>query len=140
MTLQPLQCGKGFLKFKSSLLKDKKYVKLEKSTIKGTINQYRCKEGNVSINYELLWEMIILMIPVKTIQYSFIRKENMKRWKLHTKHEELDETDVKDTKLTILCEIDKLKKERKEIMKIRPQGRMVRSKETCIEHDEKTSK
>ena len=43
---QKFQRGRGFWKFNSSLLKDKNYVSLIKSTIKRVVAQYAIKEGD----------------------------------------------------------------------------------------------
>ena len=80
--------GKGSWKFNNRLLYDTEYVRIVKDCIQDTIKQYKndnCEnlfETSFSIDDQLLWETIKLMIRGKTISYSsFKKKERVTREK-----------------------------------------------------------
>ena len=81
--------GRGNWKFNNSLLNDIEYVKTIKSCIAETITQYSNNdpENNFTINDQLLWETLKIMIRGKTISYcSFKKRElNKEEEKLETK-------------------------------------------------------
>ena len=66
--------GRGVWKFNNSLLNDPEYVNIVKTTIQETIDQYKTEEHGentrFSINDQLFWETLKLMIRGKTISYA----------------------------------------------------------------------
>ena len=143
--------GKSYWKMNNSLLKDKEYVKQIKEVIQNvktqyaspvqdsekSINDISIKDLKLDINDQLFFEILLLEIRGKTIQYSSYKK------KCQVKEEE-----------TILNEIERLEKEtdinydlldekKKEIFEIRKkklEGAFIRSRAKWIKEGEKTSK
>ena len=73
--------GAGTWKFNNSLLGDPEYVDLVKSTINEVVGQYRTdnndsfENAQYSIDDNLLWETMKLMIRGKTIKFSSYKKK-----------------------------------------------------------------
>ena len=126
--------GKGYWKFNNSLLYDKEYVDLVKDTIKSTLDQYRINNNTFSIDDQLLWETLLLMIRGKTIYYSSTKKkkklaqEKSHQNKLIELEKALDETDENIEKEEILKEINEVKNNLDEIYNEKVQGMLIRSK------------
>ena len=79
--------GRGNWKFNNSLLRDTEYVELINSCIKETVNQYKINcleqenpnpsEVQFSVNDQLFWETLKLMIRGKTISYATYQRDNL---------------------------------------------------------------
>ncbi len=78
--------GRGVWKLNNSLLEEERYTNLIKATINETLNQYRINPNNeldninpydeeFSINDQLLYETLKLVIRGKTIKYASTRKK-----------------------------------------------------------------
>jgi exonuclease III len=148
ITLSNIQRGRGFWKFNNSLLHDKDYVKLVKSTIKATLDEYKDRNDDFSydINDQLLLETLLLMIRGESIRYCSIKKKklNADEEKLNKEvldlEKDLDSTNSYNDKIALQHKIDNIKYELEEINKIHVQGVMVRSKAEWMEKGEKPSK
>ena len=125
--------GKGFWKLNTSLLSEVKYVQEIKTTIESTANQYI---DNTSVNPALLWEMIKLKVPEKSISYAAYKNVVTKKREEMLEHEiallekHLD-TDVNNSNSSyhIVAErIFTLKKELENIIEYRTKGAIIRSK------------
>jgi exonuclease III len=150
LTFSKISRGHGFWKFNNSLLHDRAYIELVKTTIRATLDQYKIEQdgGDVmySIDDQLLWEVLLLMIRGKTIYYSStMKKINLKMEKdLETKllnlEEEIDSATTEQDKNTVLENINQIKDELDKINDKRIQGMFIRSKAKWIEQGEKPTK
>ena len=152
LSISELRRGKGFWKFNNSLLRDREYVELVKTTIKTTIDQYKINGDNInggthySIDDQLLWEIIILMIRGKTIYYSstkkkiIIQKEKDLENRLYDLEKELDNTNNESEKIDKLKDINNIKVELDDINNQKIKGMFIRSKAKWIEKGEKPTK
>ena len=141
--------GKGFWKFNNSLLYDKKYVETIKETIKSTLNQYEVISNGktaYSIDDQLLFETVLLMIRGKTIYYSSTKKKIQKKTEIDLENElltlenHLDSVNNIDEKADILDKINENKLRLDEINNSKIQGMLIRSKAKWIEKGEKPTK
>ena len=88
--------GSGTWKFNNSLLNDEHYANLVRNCIKDTLSQYEVENSDTdelvySINPQLLWETIKVMVRGVTISYSSFKKKerNQLENELERKLEEL---------------------------------------------------
>ena len=128
--------GRGFWKFNNSLLKDKDYVNKIKKCIIDTVDTYRIddKDSNdekFTINDQLLWETLKLMIRGETIPYaSHKKKERDKREndienRLRQLNDDLNKTTDQNK---VEQEIDKVLEELKLIRQDKIEGLSTRAK------------
>ena len=85
------QRGKGTWKFNNTLLYDPEYVQIIKDCIHETTLQYTRGDDSLTIDNQLFWETIKLMIRGKTISYASYKK----------KEREKQETELKETLKTL---------------------------------------
>ena len=85
------QRGRGTRKFNNTLLYDPEYVQIIKDCIHETMLQYTRGEYSLTIDNQLFWETIKLMIRGKTILYASDKK----------KEREKQETELKKTLKTL---------------------------------------
>ena len=96
--------GRGNWKFNNSLLRDTEYVELINFCIIETVNQYKINfleqenpnpsEVRFSVNDQLFWETLKLMIRGKTISYATYKKrlQNNRETELEAKLQQLYQT------------------------------------------------
>ena len=137
--------GPGTWKFNNSLLSDTEYIQIVKNCVLETITQYKT-DGNddiehatYSINDQLLWEIMKVMIRGKTISYSsFKKKERDKEEKqLEEKLKKLYES--KDYDL-VKQQIGITELQLKELREKKVKGIIVRAKSKWKVEGEKSSR
>ena len=89
LNLSKIDRGRGYWKFNNALLKDEHYTQKIKLLIKETIKMYSGDEFNIdvtnfethdfenhrfTINDQLLFDTLLLVIRVETISYSSMKK------------------------------------------------------------------
>ena len=73
--------GKGTWKFNNRLLQDEEYIKIVKDCIDEVIGQYKTEDNEnmfdikFSIDDQLFWETLKIMLRGKTISYSTFKKK-----------------------------------------------------------------
>ena len=124
--------GRGFFKFNNSLLEDKHYVELIKTTIKDFTAENKIE------NKGLLWDCLKCKIRGATISYS----SAIARKKREMENDLLNKINVLESNLTAetLDEYNTYKKELEDIYMHKGKGIMLRSKAKLIENDEKPTK
>ena len=135
--------GKGTWKFNNCLLYDKEYIQIVKNCIHDFIEQYRdddCEnlmDASFSIDDQLLWETLKLLIRGKTISYSSFRK----------KERDNKEIDLENKLATLYVntlenqgEITKVELELKNLREERFKGIIMRSKAKWNVEGERSSK
>jgi hypothetical protein len=76
--------GKGTWKFNNCLLRDEEYIKIVKDCIAEVIGQYKTVDNEnmfdskFSIDDQLFWETLTIMLRGKTIPYSTFKKKREK--------------------------------------------------------------
>ena len=76
--------GKRTWKFNNRLLRDEEYIKIVKDCIDEVIGQYKTEDNEnmfdikFSIDDQLFWETLKIMLRGKTISYSTIKKKERK--------------------------------------------------------------
>ncbi len=114
-----------------------------KNNISETVAQYKVDTDEYSIDDQLLFETILLMIRGETINYSpFKKKERTKKEKhlsdnLNNKEIQLDKSDNKTIEKEIITEKKTIQQELEELYEIKTQGSILRSKATWTNQSEK---
>ena len=135
--------GKGTWKFNNCLLYDKEYIEIVKNCIYEFIKQYKvddCEnllDASFSIDDQLLWETLKLLIRGKTISYSSFRK----------KERDKKESDLENKLSTLYAntlgnqgEITKVELELKHLREERFKGIIMRSKAKWNVEGERSTK
>ena len=125
--------GRGFFKFNSTLLKDNNYINI----IKDTIMNFMEDNGQMT-NKGLLWDCLKCLIRGKTISYSSAKakQRNSCERELLRKIQSL-EANLNEQNLD---EYNSLKIDLEQIISLKAQGTMLRSKAKIIEENEKPTK
>ena len=150
--------GRGYWKFNNALLKDVEYCEKIKNLIKETIKMYSIDEWDperlnfetynfenheFSINDQLFFETLLMLIRGETISYSSMKKKNFKQCeeKLEIEISKL-ESNLSDTGLTstALEELEYKKVCLEDLRKQRIDESILRSKLKWMEFGEKPSK
>ena len=150
LSFSEVERGTGFWKFNHSLIKNDNYVKLVNATIDNCIIQYAISEEGVdvlsipvkdlkfSIDDDLFFETLLLIIRGETIKFSSIQKKKNKtrEFDLEKQITALEKNVIDQETFNILND----KKQELEIhRKIIMNGAMIRSKANWVEWGEKPS-
>ena len=125
---------------RGSLLEDQEYIKIVKDCISDTLNQYKSENGNsYSINDQLLWETIKLMIRGKTISYASLKKKE--RDKLERELEsKLTNLQNLSNNSEYISDIEGLERQLKEHREQKNKGIILRAKARWHVEGEKSTK
>ena len=137
--------GRGFWKLNTSLLKEKEYLNLIKTTIDQTKSEY---QSDNSVNPALLWDMIKMKVREKSISYATAKnhktksREDILFKEISRLEKELDgNTGLSDTQKSLLqSSLDNLKSEMEEIIEYRTKGAVLRSRTRWYNEGEKNTK
>ena len=129
---ESIKKGKGFWKFNTSLLKDKKYI----NEIKTLVNECKEKYGQLR-DKNLAWDLTKMEIRSKTISYSSYKAKQQKQLE-STLIADLKRLESRmDNDITYKEEYDTVKRELETINNYKTQGIITRSRAQWVENDEK---
>ena len=141
LTLNEIERGRGYLKFKNSLLKDHTYIQIVKDTISDVKQTYATnnndnldnQQSEYSINSQLFFETLLLMIRGNTIKYSSFKKKQQQQQEIQLEQEiKIIEDEVnenfKNMSDEILDNLETKKTMLYDIQKDKIEGMMLRSR------------